>query len=143
MKFNGAIVSKPLKDELEKVLVPLEEKIEETQKKSLQRGSAEIAFTDIINYEPSQIPEAVFEVMLENRHLMFRIAEKTTFGAEVKYTLSTSTFTNPQTAYIYIITVKATTGVIEAYKYSITSSGVTLTTISNIPSTIKVYFDFM
>lgn len=30
MKFNGAIVSKPLKDELEKALIPLEEKIEET-----------------------------------------------------------------------------------------------------------------
>lgn len=30
MKFNGAIVSKPLKDELEKVLIPLEEKIEDS-----------------------------------------------------------------------------------------------------------------
>lgn len=29
-QFNGAIVSKPLKDELEKVLVPLEEKIDES-----------------------------------------------------------------------------------------------------------------
>lgn len=36
MEFNGAIVSKPLKDELEKVLVPLEEKIDETATNAME-----------------------------------------------------------------------------------------------------------
>lgn len=36
MKFNGAIVSKPLKDELEKVLVPLEEKIDDTTANAME-----------------------------------------------------------------------------------------------------------
>ena len=117
-------------------------KIGVTQQKSLQRGSADIALTDVGSYEPSQIPEAVFEVMLEGRHLMFKIVEKSNIGEEVKYTLSTSTIMGTQTGNIYIITVKAKAGVIEAYKFSLTTSGITMNTISSIPSTIKVYFDF-
>lgn len=40
MKFNGAIVSKPLKDELEKVLTPLEEKIDESAANAMEyRGT--------------------------------------------------------------------------------------------------------
>lgn len=117
-------------------------KIGVTQQKSLQRGSADIALTDVGNYEPSQIPEAVFEAMLDGRHLMFRITEKTNIGEEIKYTLSSPVITGEQTANIYIITVKAKAGVINAYKFSLTSSGITINTISSIPSTIKVYFDF-
>lgn len=40
MEFNGAIVSKPLKDELNKVLVPLEEKVEKTAENAMEYRGA-------------------------------------------------------------------------------------------------------
>lgn len=132
MKFNGAIVSKPLKDQLEK-----------TQQKSLQRGSAEIAFTDIGNYEPSKIPEAAFEIALDNQKRIFKIVEKHFINDDVKYTLSTSTVTDNEKANIYFITVQVKSGLINAYKFTLSASGVTYDILSNIPRSIKVYFDFM
>ena len=117
-------------------------KIGVTQQKSLQRGSADIAFTDIGNYDPSQIPEAVFEIVLDNEKRIFKIVEKHHINDDIKYTLSTSTVTANEKANIYFITVEVKSGLTNAYKFTLSNSGVTYDILSNIPSVIKVYFDF-
>lgn len=196
MKFNGAIVSKPLKDELEKALVPLEEKIEETadnameyrgawtlnmkchtndvvtfgtelfialkdsdgkvypsqdtkswkkigitQQKSLQRGSNNIFLTDVNNYEPSQYPEAVFEVSLESQNIMLRMVRKVEVGGELEITLSSPLMTNASSAIIYSIHVQSKAETVKAYKATLTASGINTTEIS-APTNANVYFDF-
>ena len=106
-----------------------------------QRGSADIALTDVGSYEPSQIPEAVFEASLESQNIMLRMVRKVEVGEEIEYTLSSPVITSTSASIIYSIHVQAKAGTVKAYKTTLTASGASTTEI-NAPTNANVYFDF-